>query len=101
MNWSGFGSFVFALKNMCSYMWASPAYSGLCVNEPFFTSISTVAKGTPWFSSTITSRPFDSTLRFTIFSRSARCACAAVSGNAAITASAAMNLERLERDTIR
>ena len=36
---------------MCSYMCASPAYSGRCVNEPLRTSISTVASGTPWFSS--------------------------------------------------
>ena len=39
MNWSGSGRCSFALKNMCSYMCASPAYSGVCVNEPFFTSI--------------------------------------------------------------
>src|SRR5688500_3769666 len=59
---------------MCSYMCASPAYSGDCVNEPFFTSISTVASGTPWFSTTMTSSPFASTRRLMILSSSARCA---------------------------
>src|SRR5688500_13538893 len=59
---------------MCSYMCASPAYSGACVNEPFFTSISTVANGTPWFSTTMTSSPFAITRRWMILSSSARCA---------------------------
>ena len=31
------------------------------MNEPFLTSISTVASGTPWFSTTMTSSPFGST----------------------------------------
>ena len=74
MNWSGFGYLSLALKNMCSYMCARPAYSGLCVNEPFRTVISTVTIGTPWFSTTITSSPLGRTRRWITFSSSARCA---------------------------
>src|ERR1017187_2059480 len=59
---------------MCSYMCASPAYSGDCVKEPLRTVISTVASGTPWFSTTMTSSPFGRTLRWMILSSSALCA---------------------------
>jgi hypothetical protein len=74
---------------MCSYMCASPAYSGGWVKAPLRTSISTVASGTPWFSTTITSSPFASTRRRMIFSRSARWAPAGVVGSHATAASAA------------
>ncbi len=60
MKSSGPGYEALALKNMCSYKCERPSYSGLWVNEPFLTSASIVTSGTPWFSTTITSRPFGS-----------------------------------------
>src|SRR5882672_6177369 len=47
-------------NSRCSYRCASPCSAESCVNAPLCTATSTVASGTAWFSTTMTSSPLPS-----------------------------------------